>query len=140
MEHSQVLYPLIRKYAMKLGQLRREPASNQLRDDLAHLEAVIRMFDPGWDGNVKPIRPKASIRWGKRGLATRAAMDVLREATEPLTVRQITERVIARLGIPADDEAAIHSVATIVRDTFKRRGAFVRCLGDRRPRRWGLAR
>jgi len=110
MEHSQVLYPLVRKYARTLGELRRDPSSDQLRDDLAHLEAVIRMFDPGWDGYVKPIRPKASIRWGKRGLCTRAAMEVLREATEPLTVREITVRVIARLGIPADDEAVFHSV------------------------------
>ncbi len=84
---NQTRYALNRKYATTLGKLRRDPASNQVRDDLVHLEAVIRTFDPGWDGNVKPIRPKAAIRWGKRGLCIRAAVDVLIGATKPLTVR-----------------------------------------------------
>ncbi len=137
---NQTLYALNRKYATTLGKLRRDPSSNQLRDDLAHLEAVIRMFDPGWDGNVKPIRPKASIRWGKRGLCTRMAIDVLRTASEPLTIREITDRVIARLGVPVGDETVFHSVSCTVRDTLKRRAAFVRCVGDRKPRRWELVR
>lgn len=136
---NQTLYALNRKYATTLGKLRRDPASNQLRDDLVHLEAVIRMFDPGWDGDVKPIRPKAAIRWGKRGLCTRAAMAVLREATKPLTVREITNRVMARLGVPADDEEVFHSVSCTVRDTLKRRTAFVRRVGDGKPGRWELA-
>lgn len=135
-----VLYPLIRMYAVKLGQLRYDPFANQLRDDLVHLEAVIRMFDPAWDGKVKPIRPKAAIRWGKRGLATRTAMDVLRQSAEPLTVREITERVLERLGMPNAGMAVYHSASCTVRDTLKRRSAFVRCLGGQRPRRWELVR
>jgi hypothetical protein len=140
MEPTLVLYPLIRRYAMTLGRLRRDPSSNQLRDDLVHLEAVIRMFNPAWDGNVKPIRPEAPIRWGRKGLATRAAMAVLGAAKEPMTVREITEHVMERLGISTEDEAVFHSVSCTVRDMLKRRTAFAPCVGDRRPKRWELSR
>jgi hypothetical protein len=53
---------------------------------MKHVEAVIRMFDPGYD--VRRIAVRRRYRSNglfKRGTLFRAAMDALRKAPEPMT-------------------------------------------------------
>ncbi len=50
----------------------------QLRQNLAHIDAVIKMFEPG---AVKPRR--------QRGEVTRAMLDVLRESNRRMTPQEI---------------------------------------------------
>jgi hypothetical protein len=45
--------------------------------------------------------------WFKRGTVYRRAVDVLRTATEPLTARDIAERVLAAANIKTPDKAAL---------------------------------
>jgi hypothetical protein len=45
--------------------------------------------------------------WFKRGTVYRRAVDVLRTATEPLTARDIAERVLAAANIKTSDKAAL---------------------------------
>lgn len=73
------------------------------RDSLAHLDATILLFDP--EAKPSGIKPKATRErnaWFGHGECSRAIYDVLRSASEPMTTRQITDRIMADRGIPGD--------------------------------------
>ena len=58
--------------------------------ELEHLDATIRLFDA--DYQVEAIKPKTfrpPEDWAKRGQMTRIVLDVLRQAAEPFTTRDI---------------------------------------------------
>ena len=67
--------------------------------ELKHLDATIRLFDA--DYQVEAIKPKTfrpPDNWSKRGEMTRVVLDVLRQAAEPLTTRDIAFQLICRSG------------------------------------------
>lgn len=72
----------------------------RLEMELAHLDAVIRLFRPGFD--VAKIATKRTItRSAKgtiRGSGTREALKVLREAVQPLTSREIATKIFENRG------------------------------------------
>jgi hypothetical protein len=70
--------------------------------DLAHLDAVIRQFDP--DHDIAAIRPKRTRTTDAAGHGemSRAILAVLREASEPLSTVEVAER----LGKSQDADAA----------------------------------
>src|SRR6202035_4694878 len=71
------------------------------RDSLSHLDATILLFDP--DAKPSGIKPKATRdrnAWFGHGECSRAIYDVLRSASEPMTTRQITDRIMADRRIP----------------------------------------
>lgn len=72
----------------------------RLEIELAHLNAVIRLFLPGFD--IGKIATKRTIRRSKagtvRGSGTREAMTVLRQTKTPLTSRQIADRILVKHG------------------------------------------
>lgn len=89
--NSFVLPGLVRKRAELAGDIERTQADlqNMIRD-LEHLDSTIRLFDA--DYQVEAIKPK-SFRppddWARRGEMTRIILNVLRQAAEPLTTRDI---------------------------------------------------
>lgn len=71
--------------------------------ELERLDATIRLFDP--DYRVEAIRPKAfrpPDDWSKRGEMTRVILDILRQAAEPLTSRDIALQLVAERAPRAD--------------------------------------
>ena len=107
-----------------------------LRADMAQLEAVFRMFQADADlSDTRPIRPSKRCRWFKHGQCSRAVLTILRTAEKPLTVREITERVIAACQIGDVDRDAFRRIGESVSECLKaHRGALE---GDgERPRRW----
>jgi len=67
---------------------------------MRHLEAVIRMFEPGYD--VRRIAVRRRNRTNglfKRGTLFRAALDTLRKAPEPMTTREVVEAMLVAKGI-----------------------------------------
>src|SRR5665213_3379590 len=71
-----------------LRQLEQQLAGH--RANLAHLDATMRLFDP----NVRPkdIRPRqvrARNAWFRQGECLRLIYDALREATPPVTTREL---------------------------------------------------
>src|SRR5882757_8298953 len=69
--------------------------NKQLHADLAeqmrHVEAVIKMLDPGYSLRAISVKRRKPNPWFKRGTMYRRAVDMLRVATEPLTARDIAE-------------------------------------------------
>jgi hypothetical protein len=77
---------------------RLERQADQHRADLEHITATMRLFDP----NVAPVAetlqtatPRRHNDWFRPGECRRCIHDVLRDATEPMTTREIVEGVMA---------------------------------------------
>ena len=76
----------------------------QHRGSLAHLDATMRLFDPdllSQDADPAPQRERVS--WFRPGECRRLIYDVLRDAPQPLAMRELAERVTAARGTPAAD-------------------------------------
>lgn len=142
MAEPHVLSALHDKYARFMGELRqREGEAERLREALAHIEAVIRLYRPGWSGEgVKPrMSPKPS-RWGGRGEGMRAALALLRESHEPLTTREIVVRVLERLGQAEPPYDELKLIAASFNGALRNKiGRGVR-LVDGYPKRWEIER
>jgi hypothetical protein len=105
MAELHVLTALYDKYAEILGYLKQcERQANSHSENLAHIDAVIRSYRPEWaaDG-VKARKPHKTPRRSNRCAGMRTALAILRDATEPLTTREIVVRVLDRLNMPEPD-------------------------------------
>src|ERR1700692_4137912 len=77
----------------KILENRQEHAN--LAEQMRQVEAVIKMLDPGYSLRAISVKRRKPNPWFKRGTVYRRAGDALRTATEPLTARDIAERVLA---------------------------------------------
>ena len=94
----------------------------RLQCELAHIDAVIKMFSPSYD--ISKIATKRSFTKNPagtpRGSGSREALTILREAGEPLTSMEIAERVLAKQG-RADTPESRGMLANTIHSTFSRR-------------------
>ena len=77
----------------------------QERANLSHLDATMRLFDP--DIRPKDIGPKqqrARNAWFRSGECLRLIYDELREATQPVSTRELAERIMRLKAISAADD------------------------------------
>jgi hypothetical protein len=76
-----------------------EKRIGQHRADLLHVDAVLRLFAP--DLEPATILPKAVRRpsgWFRPGELARMVLDVLRTASTPLSIREITVQIMEPAG------------------------------------------
>ena len=86
-----------------LRQLEQQLAGH--RASLAHLDATMRLFDPNIrPKEISPRQRRARNVWFRQGECLRLIHDELREATEPMTTRELTERIMRVKAIPAADD------------------------------------
>ena len=72
------------------------------RANLAHVDATMRLFDPDIRPNdIRPKQPRERNAWFRQGECLRLIYDELREATQPVTTREIAERIMRVKAIPA---------------------------------------
>lgn len=74
----------------------------KLTCDIDHLDAAIRLFDPNADFRV--IKAYVTKHRAKKGSVKSFVLNTLRESSEPLTSRQITELWVEDRGLRADDQ------------------------------------
>jgi|KBSSwiStaDraftv2_1062776.scaffolds.fasta_scaffold613737_2 hypothetical protein len=121
----------------KLQANRRERA--KLAADMKHVEAVIRLFDPAYDVRQIAVKrrnkPNALLKWGT---VWRSAIDVLRVAEKPLTVKEVAERILAAKGASSGEKAVKDMVNALHGSFTRHKGEIVRRVGDRYPQRWAL--
>jgi hypothetical protein len=133
MAEPHVIGALRNKRAKLAGMLRQlEQQLVQQRANLAHLDAIMRLFDP--DIRPKDIRtkqPRERNAWFRPGECLRLIYDELREATQPVTTRELTERIMRLKAIlPADSDRRKRIQKTCwLRSTGRSR----RSRGSRRP-------
>jgi hypothetical protein len=136
-----IVTTLERKYAHLLGcQKRLRYPSLSLAADLAHIEAVVRLFDPSWDkAGVRPVIPSTLSRWGKKGLGMRTAIEILKRADTPLTTRKIATQVLERLGLPKPDRWEFNSLCASFHTSLSHQIGKGLVVVEGRPRRWAFS-
>jgi hypothetical protein len=106
MSELHVIGALRNKRAELAGILRQlEPQLVQQRADLAHVDATMRLFDPDIrPKDIRPKQPRERNAWFRQGECLRLIYDELREATQPVTTRELAERIMRVKAIPAADD------------------------------------
>jgi hypothetical protein len=116
--------------------------AKRLREDKRHVAAVIKMFSPGYD--LKAITARRTYKanpWFRRGTLFRSALDVMRTASEPLTVAQIVDRMLAAKGVASARSDQIRGLQSAVLSSLRNREGKgrVQMADNRIPARWMLA-
>ncbi len=101
-ERPNTVSGLVAKHA-ELSALRTKYKAEikKLTVDIDHLDAAIRLFDP--DADIYAIKEYVTKHRAQKGSVKKLVLDTMREATEPLTSRQITEMWAADRGLAADE-------------------------------------
>ncbi len=123
MADTHVISALVDKRARIDGEIKaRRYQIMRLEIELAHVDHVIKMFQPSYD--LSKIATKRSFvknpAGTPRGSGSREALTVLREAGEPLTASEIARRVLAKQG-RADTPDSRGMLANTIHSTFSRR-------------------
>ena len=143
MEHEHVIHGLIRKRAEIAGHIdAQQDKLRALQTDLSHVDATLRLFQPGINLSGVKVRPVPGHAAALYGEMTKALCDVLRDAPEPMAVRPLALAVMAAKGLAGDDGALVGSmhqrVGSALR-TMKARGTAESLRGkDARELVWKL--
>ena len=93
----------------------------QLRDDIASLDRTIRLFDPTAEPHaIRPILRRKKPTLIPRGQCSRAVLEMLRHADEPMTAREIAAQLAARYQIDASNADAMKALVGKVRNILAR--------------------
>src|SRR6202044_3019556 len=139
-KHPAIAY-LIRLHADIGGRIQenRRQAS-RLAEDMKHVEAVLKMFDPEFNARAIAARRRVTGNpWFKRGTLFRAALEALRSAPAPWTVREMADAVIAAKGITGATPKQVEMLQQAIRSSLESHaGKTVERAGDGIPMRWRL--
>ena len=112
----------------------------RLAESMRHVEAVLKLLQPGYSVTSISIRRRKTNPWFKRGSVLRHVFEVLRKAEGPLTPREITERMVAAAGIANPDPAEVYKLAKSVSAALlNHRGSSLVESREGGQRRWSLA-
>src|SRR6202045_4048755 len=106
MAELHVIGALRNKRAELAGTLRQlEQQVARERTNLAHLDATMRLFDPNIrPKDIHPRQRRTHNAWFRQGECLRLIYDELREATQPVTTRELAERIMRVKAIQAGDD------------------------------------
>ena len=140
-----VLTGLVKRRAELAGEI--EDMHDQLGKlvvALENLDATILQFDP--DYQVEAIRPKAfrpPRDWANKGQMTRIILSVLRQASEPLTTRDIAVQMLIERALDRNDQRLLRLMTKRVGVALRlqRDNGVVRCeQGPGQYMLWEVAR
>lgn len=121
-----VIAGLVKRRARLAGDIENtHEALRKLVADLESLDATILQFDPSY--SVESIHPKAfrpPKDWSNRGQMTRIVLSILRQASEPLTSRDIALELLVERALDKNDQR-------LLRLMTKRVGVALRLQKDR---------
>jgi hypothetical protein len=121
--------------------LQAEKQARDLRADLAHVEATIRILRPGTElPKIVPKRVEYRPRYFKRGQLTRLCLDFIRDrAGEPFAVADIMPLAIGGRELSARDQEILRVTIHQALHKIAKRGTIERVAGAGRIVRWKLA-
>jgi hypothetical protein len=98
------------------------------------------MFDPGYSLRAISVKRRQPKPWFKRGTVYRRAVDAMRTATEPLTAREIAERVLVAAKVANPKAEALRDLTgSVLASLRNHKGKGVERTNDGTPARWRLA-
>ena len=111
-----------------------------LAGQMRHVEAVIKMLDPSYSLRAISVKRRRPNPWFKRGTVYRRAVDVLRVATEPLTAREIAERVLVAAKVTNPNKDALADLAgSVLASLRNHKGKGIERTNEGAPAQWQLA-
>jgi len=114
--------------------------AKKLAEAMRHVEAVLKLIEPGYDVRPIAVRRRKPKPYFKRGTVFRAALDVLRKAEGPMTAHEITLAMLAAKGVTDAPEKAVRDLEGAVRSALKLHvGGAIKTVGNELPARWTLA-
>jgi len=118
--------------------LQAEKRARELRADLAHVEATIRILRPGIElPKVVPKRIEFRPRYFKRGQLSRVILDYIREhAGEPITVADILPIAVGDRELTHRDKEILRTSIHTVLNKLAKRGTIERAPSQGRIVRW----
>jgi hypothetical protein len=120
--------------------LENKEEAHRLAGQMLHVEAVIKMLDPTYNLRRIAVKRRKPNPWFKRGTVYRRAVDVLRTATEPMTAREIAERVLDAANIKRPDKAALADlIGSVLASLRNHKGKGIERANEGTPARWRLA-
>lgn len=143
MAESLVVSGLVAKRGELAGEVehyRRE--LQRLADELGHVDATIRLFDPSYDLGVIRVRQRSHRnQWFGQGECQRLVLEVLREAVEPLSGDALTKALLVRKGLVGHREAAaqVKKTASAVLRRLVAKGVVRRSTRPDGTRVWALS-
>jgi hypothetical protein len=110
MGDTHIMAALVRKRAELAGEIENTHAAlKRMIGELEHLDSTLRLFDP--DIDIPAIRPKAfrpPADWAHRGEMTRMVLDILRQAAEPMTTRDIAFQLMVERALDNNDRRLLN--------------------------------
>ena len=140
LSNKYALAALKRKRAAFAGEILDYKKKIKWREEqLKHLDATIRVFEPDFDiESIPASRPQKRVKLFRQGELGRMLLDALRKADEPLSSREIAAEVIQAMG---HSESSLPAMAQRVRSNLsyheKQTGRVVK-VGKGADAKWKL--
>jgi hypothetical protein len=114
--------------------------AKRLAECMKHVEAVLKMLDPDYDVRPIAVRRRKPNPWFKRGTVFRCALDALRAAGSPLTVREIALAMLAAKRVTVAPAKAVRDLFGAVQSSLRNHkdGTVVEDTAARPPQ-WRIA-
>jgi hypothetical protein len=105
---------------------------------MKHVEAVIRLLEPTYDiRGIAARRKNLANPYFKRGTVFRTVQEILRDASEPMTTRQIVEALFHQRGVEKPSTTEIRAMVGTVHSSLRNHaGKTVEIVGEGMPARW----
>jgi hypothetical protein len=112
----------------------------RLAEDMKHVEAVLKMFDPQFNARAIAARRRVTGNpWFKQGPLFRASSGGYAGRSAPLTVREIADAVLAAKGITDATPKQVEMLQQAVRSSLgNHTGKTVEQVGEGVPKKWKL--
>ncbi len=143
MAHEHVISALVEKYSQIAGKLKAaEKDVVRYKSQLSCLNDTIMLYESNF--NTSTIPAKKEYRRNTpfpRGVFPRTVMDILRTASEPLSVTDLTMRALQRLGVPNPNKRILDTLRASVSSNLKQQQKKGRLVvhADGFPKKWALA-
>lgn len=112
----------------------------ELAEQMRHVEAVIKLLDPGYSLRAISVKRRQPNPWFKRGTVYRRAVDALRTATEPLTAREIAERVLTAAKVDNPKKEAVADLTGSILASLRNHvGKGIQRTNEGSPAKWRLS-
>jgi hypothetical protein len=103
-----------------------EQRLEQHRIDLAHLDATLRLFDPDIrPQEIRPRQQRARSAWFRPGECLRLIYDELRDASQPVTTRELAIRIMRTKNLPTEDDRSRELIQKTVLGSLNRTKATI---------------
>lgn len=113
--------------------------AKRLAISMMHVEAVLKLLDPGYSVRGISVRRRKPNPWFKRGTVFRSAVDALRRAERPLTGREIVMAMLEAKGITDPSAEGVKALWGAVKSSMdNHKGGIVQRVGEGMPSRWRL--